>query len=164
VAIAAHLARYKGLSRAHTSPDLRVFLRWCAEHQLDPLSVRRVDVELFVRWLEEIRRFKPSTVSRRLSVVTCFYRTCVIDSSPAAYVRRPPQPAESPTLGLSHLQFEAMIVAARTSTSPFDFALVAMLGLLGLRPPRPARRGQGNEDCARSAASGGRAGHRPRGR
>jgi integrase len=40
---------------------------------------------------------------------------------------------ESPTLGLSHLQFEAMIVAARTSTNPFDFALVAMLGLLGLR-------------------------------
>lgn len=33
----------------------------------------------FVRWLEEVRRFKPPTVSRRLSVVTCFYRTCVID-------------------------------------------------------------------------------------
>ncbi len=69
VAIAAYLARYKGLSRVHTSSDLQVFLRWCAEHQLDPLSVRRVDVELFVRWLEEIRRFKPSTVSRRLSVM-----------------------------------------------------------------------------------------------
>jgi integrase/recombinase XerD len=137
VAIAAHLARYKGLSRAHTSSDLRVFLRWCAEHHLDPLRVRRADVELFVRWLEEIRRFKPSTVSRRLSVVTCFYRTCVIDAvldaSPAAYVRRPPVPNESPTLGLSHLQFEAMIVAARTSPNPYDFALVAMLGLLGLR-------------------------------
>jgi hypothetical protein len=65
------------------------------------------------------------------------YRTCVIDavldSSPAAYVRRPPQPAESPPWGLSHLQFEAMIVAARTSTNTFDFALVAMLGLLGMR-------------------------------
>jgi integrase/recombinase XerD len=48
-------------------------------------------------------------------------------------VRRPTVPAESPTLGLSHLPFEAMIVAARTSINPFDFALVAMLGLLGLR-------------------------------
>lgn len=137
VAIAAHLSRYKGLSRVHTDSDLRVFLRWCAEHHLDPLTVQRADVELFVRWLEEIRRFKPSTVSRRLSVVTCFYRTCVsdavLDASPAAYVRRPPVPAESPTLGLSHPQFEAMIVAARTSANPFDFALVAMLGLLGLR-------------------------------
>ena len=34
---------------------------------------------------------------------------------------------------MSHLQFEAIIVAARTSTSLFDFALVALLGLLGLR-------------------------------
>jgi site-specific recombinase XerD len=137
VAVAAYLSRYKGLSRAHTSSDLLVFLRWCQQHELDPLGLRRSDVELFVRWLEEVRRFKPSTVSRRLSVVTCFYRTCVIDtvleSSPAAYVRRPPVPAESPTLGLSHLQFEAMLVTARTSINVFDFALVAMLGLLGLR-------------------------------
>jgi site-specific recombinase XerD len=96
-----------------------------------------MDVELFVRWLQEVRQFKPSTVSRRLSVVICFYRTCVIDAvleqSPADYVRRPPVPAESPTLGLSHLQFEAILVAARQSTNRFDFALVAMLGLLGLR-------------------------------
>jgi hypothetical protein len=49
VKMAAHLARYKGLSRAHTSSDLLVFLRWCTDHQLDPLRVRRADVELFVR-------------------------------------------------------------------------------------------------------------------
>jgi integrase/recombinase XerD len=137
VAVAAYLARYKGLSRYHTESDLRVFLRWRTDRSLDPLALRRVDIELFVRWLQEVRRFKPSTVSRRLSVVICFYRTCVIDaildSSPAAYVRRPPVAAVSPTLGLSHLQFEAMLVAARTSPNPFDFALVAMLGLLGLR-------------------------------
>jgi integrase/recombinase XerD len=32
-----------------------------------------------------------------------------------------------------HLQFEAMLTAARESGNPNDFALVAMLGLLGLR-------------------------------
>ena len=42
-------------------------------------------------------------------------------------------PAESPTLGLTHLQFEAMLSAARDSNNPHDFALVSMLGLLGLR-------------------------------
>jgi hypothetical protein len=68
VAVAAYLTRYKGLSRAHTDSDLQVFLRWYAERDLDPLAARRVDVELFVRWLQEVRRFKPSTVSRRLSV------------------------------------------------------------------------------------------------
>jgi site-specific recombinase XerD len=87
--------------------------------------------------MQEIRRFKPSTVSRRMAVVTGFYRTCVIDAvlehSPAEYVRRPVVANESPTLGLSHLQFEALLTTARDSENRFDFALVAMLGLLGLR-------------------------------
>ncbi len=87
--------------------------------------------------MQDVRRFKPSTVSRRLSVVAGFYRTCVIDGvlehSPADYVRRPTVPPESPTLGLTHLQFEAMLTAARQSCNPFDFAPVCLLGLLGLR-------------------------------
>jgi site-specific recombinase XerD len=76
-------------------------------------------------------------VSRRVSVVAGFYRTCVIDAvlsaSPAQYVRRPPVPSESPTLGLTHLQFEALLTAARLSSNRNDFALVALLGMLGLR-------------------------------
>ena len=87
--------------------------------------------------MQEIRRFKPSTVSRRFSVTAGFYRTCVIDGimehSPTEHVRRPAVPAESPTLGFTHLQFEALLTAARESANPCDFALVAMLGLLGLR-------------------------------
>jgi integrase len=87
--------------------------------------------------MQEVRRFKPSTVSRRISIVACFYRTCVTDqilaSAPADHVRRPNVPPESPTLGLTHLQFEAMLTAARDPTNPNDFALVTMLGLLGLR-------------------------------
>lgn len=51
--------------------------------------------------------------------------------SPAEYVHRPRVSNESPTLGLSHLQFEALLCAARDSDNPPDFALVAMLGLLG---------------------------------
>lgn len=136
-AVAAHLARYTGLSRTHTESDLRVFLDWCLKRHLAPLSATRVHIELYVRWMQEIRRFKPSTISRRLSVVVGFYRTCVVDGllpvSPADHVRRPHVPPESPTLGLSHLQFEAMLHAARTSTNINDFALVTMLGLLGLR-------------------------------
>ncbi len=64
--------------------------------------------------MQEIRRFKPSTVSRRFSMVAGSYRTCVIDGllehSPAEHVR-----------------------AARESPDTCGFALVAMLGLLGLR-------------------------------
>jgi integrase/recombinase XerD len=70
-------------------------------------------------------------------VTAGFYRTCVIDGllehSPAEHVRRPPVPTESPTLGFTHLQFEALLTAARESLNASDFALVTMLGLLGLR-------------------------------
>jgi integrase/recombinase XerD len=137
LAVAAYLARFKGSSREHTESDLRCYLTWCAEHGLDPLAAQRPHPELYIRWMQEIRRLKPSTVSRRFSVTAGFYRTCVIDGvlqySPADHVRRPTVPAESPTLGFTHLQFEALLTAARESPQPSDFALVATLGLLGLR-------------------------------
>jgi site-specific recombinase XerD len=137
LAVAAYLARFTGPSRQHTESDLRCYLSWCAERGLDPLTARRPDLELYIRWMQESRHFKPSTVSRRFSVAAGFYRTCVIDGllehSPAEHVRRPAVPAESPTLGFTHLQFEGLLTAARQSTDLYDFALMAMLGLLGLR-------------------------------
>jgi integrase/recombinase XerD len=137
LAVAAYLARFGGSSRDHASSDLHCFLYWCTERGLEPLAARRAHLELYIRWMQEVRRFKPSTVSRRFSVVAGFYRTAVIDavlaSSPAEHVRRPTVPPESPTLGFTHLQFEAMLTAARESASRYDFAVVAMLGLLGLR-------------------------------
>ncbi len=137
MAAAAYLARFKGQSRVHTESDLRGYLYWCAERGLDPLAATRPNIELYVRWMQEQRRYAASTVSRRMAVVAGFYRTCVIDGilehSPAEYVRRPNVPPQSPTLGLSHLQFEAMLTAARLSPNRNDFALVCLLGLLGLR-------------------------------
>ena len=125
--VAAYLARFKGSSREHTESDVRCYLAWCAGRGLDPLTVQRPHLELYIRWMQEIRRFKPSTVSRRVSVPAGFYRTCVIDGimehSPAEHVRRPSVPAESPTLGFTHLQFEALLTAARDSANPYDFAL-----------------------------------------
>src|ERR1022692_4291970 len=137
LAVAAYLARSKGTSRDHTSSDLRCYLAWCADRGLDPFLARRAHLELYIRWMQEVRGFKPSTVSRRFSVTAGFYRTCVIDGvlehSPAEYVRRPAVPAESATLGSTPLQFEALLPAARQSANRNDFALVAMLGLLDLR-------------------------------
>ena len=56
---------------------------------------------------------------------------------PGALTGRACPPALSPArithLGFTHLQFEALITTARQSPNPCDFALVAMLGLLGLR-------------------------------
>ena len=95
-AVAAHLARYKGLTRTHTESDLRIYLRWCLEHHLDPLQAERAHIELYVRWMQEVRGFKPSTISRRLSVATGFYRTCAIDGIIPAFTRRARPPAQRP--------------------------------------------------------------------
>jgi site-specific recombinase XerD len=132
LAVAAYLARFKGSSREHTESDLRCYLAWCAERGLDPLAAQRPHLELYIRWMQEIRRFKPSTGSRRFSVTAGFHRTCALDGilqhSPAEHVRRPAVPVESPTLGFTHLQSEALLTAARESANPCDFALIAMLG------------------------------------
>jgi site-specific recombinase XerD len=160
-------------------------LRGIGLRGLDPLTARRPHLEVYLRWMQEIRHFKPSTVSRRFSVTAGFYRTCVIDGllahSPAEHVRRPTVPSESPTLGFTHLQFEDMLTAARESPNRCDFALVAMLGLLGLRifeatgtdiadlgeetrSPGAACVRQRHLDRPDPAATSGGAGNRPGGR
>jgi hypothetical protein len=73
LAVAAYLARFKGQSRIHTESDLRGYLNWCEWRGLDPLAATRPHIELYVRWLQEVRRHRPSTVSRRMSVVAGFY-------------------------------------------------------------------------------------------
>src|SRR5918993_4702156 len=62
LAIAAYLARYRASSRAHAGLDWRGYLGWCADRDVDPLAASRPQVELYVRWMQEVRRLKPSTV------------------------------------------------------------------------------------------------------
>jgi hypothetical protein len=57
LAAAAYLGRFKGSSREHTESDLRCYLTWCAGRGLDPLAARRPDLELYIRWMQELRRF-----------------------------------------------------------------------------------------------------------
>jgi hypothetical protein len=80
LAASAYLARFTGSSREHTESDLRCYLRWCADRGLDRLAACRLDLEQYIRWMQETCRFKPSTISRRFSVTAGFYRTCVIDA------------------------------------------------------------------------------------
>ena len=131
LAVAAYLARFKGSSRYHTASDLRCYLAWCAGHGRGPLAARRPHLELYIRWMQETRRFKPSTVSRRPSVAAGFYRTCVSDGllehSPAEHARRPPVPPESPTLRLTHLPVDALLTTARDSAKPCGTFVSTML-------------------------------------
>jgi hypothetical protein len=57
LALAAYLARFTGSSRAHTGSGLRCYLAWCAEQGLDPLAVQPPYMGLYIRWMQEVRRF-----------------------------------------------------------------------------------------------------------
>jgi integrase/recombinase XerD len=136
LAAASYLARFTGATRRAYELDLRAFTDWCAVMGVDPPAASRPMIELYVRWIQETRRYARATVARRLSTVCGLYRTLVIDgmlaARPAEYVRRPRRPTKSPTLGLTHLQFEAMLVHSRRA-GPTPHAVIVLLGLLGLR-------------------------------
>ena len=137
LAMAGYLARYKGQSRRHTESDLRSYLRWCLEMGSTRLRPPVLTSSCSCAGCRSNTATPPAPFRAGCPFVAGFYRTCVIDGilehSPAEYVRRPNVPAQSPTLGLTHLQFEAMLATARDSANANDFALVCLLGLLGLR-------------------------------
>ena len=62
LATAAYLGRYTGTSRMHTESDLRLFFAWCADQHLAPLAAGWAQIERYIRWMQEVRRFKSSTV------------------------------------------------------------------------------------------------------
>ena len=129
------LTRYTGNTRTAYAADLAAWFAWCAEHQVDVLEVRRAHIELHAAQMTD-RGLRPATVNRRLTTIATFYKLAHADgkipADPARFVRRPKVPTESPTLGLSYLEFARFLEAAE-QLGPTDQALAAMLGMLGLR-------------------------------
>lgn len=135
VAMSAFVAGYCELTRKSYATDLRIFAAWCHEHGLGLMSVRRPHLELFARWMEQQGRM-PSTISRRLSTLSTFYRYCeleeLLDKNPAAHVRRPKVSTESRTLGLDRHELGALLVQAGLGDVR-EGALITLLALNGLR-------------------------------
>ena len=137
LAVAAYLARFKGSSREHTESDLRCFLTWCAERGLDPLAR---GARSWSSTSAGCRRSASSSPPQSPGASRSPPGSTGPASSTACWNTHQPStsaarqcPPESPTLGFTHLKFEALFTEARESSHPCDFALVAMLGLLGLR-------------------------------
>lgn len=136
LAAAAFLARYSGVTRRNYASDLRVWFRWCALHGVEVLDARRVQIEIWARDMEEGQQLARSTVSKRISTVTGFYRFAHIDGiisdDPTKHVRRPKVEPESTTLGLDRSELGSFIYAAE-ALGVNEHALACLLGLLGLR-------------------------------
>ena len=136
-AAAAFLGYYRDNTLDAYTNDLRILFGWCAAHGLDPLRATRLDLEAFARHLERDRGNAPATIHRRIGVARSFYALAAADDliprSPAVRIRLPRLQRDDRHLaGLTHLQMSALATAARQST-PSDWALVALMMMLGLR-------------------------------
>jgi integrase/recombinase XerD len=138
--------------------DLEAFVAWATAEprpdveingypgelpSFDPLRADRASLDLYARWLEQ-QGLAASTRARRLASLSSFYAYAsdvgAIPANPAANVRRPKVSSESPRLGLTREELAGIIQAARAGSHPErDLALVALLGLLGLRVSEACR-------------------------
>ncbi len=57
-ALFAFLARYRGDTLRAYGQDLKAYLTWCQQHELQPLQARRPHLELYLRWMEQ-RNYAP---------------------------------------------------------------------------------------------------------
>ena len=136
LAVAGFLARYREPTLTAYRTDLRCYWRWCAETGVDPLRVTRAQLELYVRNLES-RGYAAATTSRRFSTIAVCLKYAVIDGfipiNPADAVARPKVAWEGQRRTVLHpLEFAALLSAARAAGGT-DHALVALLGMIGLR-------------------------------
>jgi integrase/recombinase XerD len=87
LALAGHLAGYRGLTREAYTLDPRQFTTWCRARSLALFAVRRADIESLARDLE-IKGRPRDTVTRRLCTIAGFCKYAVeeelLDHSPAA--------------------------------------------------------------------------------
>ncbi len=136
LAAVSFLARYREPTVSAYRRDLHSFWQWCADRDLAPLQARRPHIELYLRHLEA-RGYAPATISRRLSTLAGLFRYAVLDelltANPTLTVTRPRVAWESQRRTVLHpLEFAAVLSTARQH-SDTAHALVALLGMLGLR-------------------------------
>jgi integrase/recombinase XerD len=136
LAVYGFLARYRGATLRAYGKDLQAYPRWCQAVDLAPLAAQRAHLELFLRWMEQ-RQYAPTTIGRRFATVAGFYRFAVIDgrisADPTTVVTRPKVAWEAQRRTVLHpLEYAALLTTARRD-GPQSHALVALLGMIGLR-------------------------------
>jgi integrase/recombinase XerD len=139
LAVADFLGFFRENTRAAYEYDLAIFVAWCAAVGLDPLTITRLQIEAFIEHCETVRGNGFRTIHRRVSTIKRFYRLIaddgIIARSPAEMVRirkTYTPPTTEADLGLDRAEFAALLQVAKAGR-PVDAALVALLGMMGLR-------------------------------
>jgi site-specific recombinase XerD len=119
--------------------DLRNYFAWLEMQTppLRPFEVKRAHLDMYVRWMEAQQRWAESTIARRIGTVCGLYAYACeeeyVVKDPGRGVQRPSVDRDKQhRTFLNPVQFAQLLKAAQSST-PDDHALVALLGMMGLR-------------------------------
>jgi integrase/recombinase XerD len=139
VLVAAWLASFNsGHTQTAYARDMKMWLAFCNEHDLDPLQALRVHIDAWKQvGVGYPAGSKDTSKARRLSAISSWYDYLVyeevLDRSPAAHIKRPKVDSNySPTRGLSREEALEMLQTAYES-SRRDLVVVSLLMLSGLR-------------------------------
>jgi len=134
--VAGFLLGYGPNTRCAYQSDLECFFVFCEGVQTPPQDATRGTLNAFSAWMREVRGYSASTVARRLTAVSSWFRYLLIegyvDRNPMEHVRRPKVGDDSASTGLTKdelndLQIYAYIESAQTC------ALIMLLSNNGLR-------------------------------
>src|SRR5262245_50949414 len=92
--VAGYLARFKGQSRVHTDSDLRGYLVWCGQRELDPLAASRPHIELYLR---SPRASRPAAPGWNGTAPPADYDTSPTREPPCATTAPAPSSTATPT-------------------------------------------------------------------
>jgi integrase/recombinase XerD len=122
--------------------QIEQFLTWCDRAQLHPATILKEDLKRYRRWMVETKKFKPTTIALKLSVVRRFYQAAVdrglISSNPALGIH-PPREKRDPAERITYLdrteveQLLSSIPDEDTVKSARDKALICIMALEGPR-------------------------------
>jgi integrase/recombinase XerD len=121
-------------TRTGYARELRRWFAWCELHNVDVVNARRVEVETFMRQLEET--MARNSVCRIIGALASFYRFLVFEehivASPMQVLKRPQKDMSPKQTRLTRHDLLDMLTVAEDGT-PSEWALVSLLTLNALR-------------------------------
>ena len=136
LALAAFLARYNNPTREGYRITMKQWFEWCDYRGIRPLDVKRAQIEVWLRELQEVKRYAPATAAGKMNALSGFYKVARmdkrIDEDPTEMVRRPVVPKGSTREYLTRVEVQAVLKAAQDA-HPQDHALMCLLILNGPR-------------------------------
>lgn len=113
--------------------DITLWRGWCDENAVPLDDARRADVE---HWRDELTG-SPSTIARRVSAVSSFYRYWlaedVVTRNPAQNATRPKLSAKPGSIALSLGQANTLLAYVDTLTDPRPAVITRLLAETGMR-------------------------------